>query len=192
MEEMHWPSYREGHGASMLSPGTPPSLNLHLFTNLEDLWTHSFDFSWRFQYRGTVVKSLASGDWVSLQPRSSSWKLGEGGAERITTLSSLGSSLGIMPSLVRCFSKFTFTRCGRNSLLWITRHPFYLYSSELISRTESLRETKTMFMVTVIVWSIRKIYLVIQMTKIYFSYIFGLPSQFLAHSSQKPLEFPEQ
>ena len=152
------PSYREGHGASMPSPGTPPSLNLHLFTNLEDLWTHSFDFSWRFQYRGTVVKWLASGDWVSLQPRSSSWKLGEGGAERITTLSSLGSSLGIMPSLVRCFSKFTFTRCGRNSLLWITRHPFYLYSSELISRTEDKRPNITKAFTALIAQEIPRVF----------------------------------
>ena len=41
----------------------------------------------------------------------------------------------------------------------------------------------------VILWFIRNTYLVIQMTKIYLTYTFGLLPQFLAHSSQNPWNF---
>ena len=41
--------------------------------------------------------------------------------------------------------------------------------------------------VPTILWFIRNLHLVIQMTKVYFSYLFGLCPQFLAHSSPNPL-----
>lgn len=51
-------------------------------------------------------------------------------------------------------------------------------------RNEILRE-----MMVVILWFIRNTLSVIQMTKIYFSCVFGLCPQFLVHSSPNPWTF---
>ena len=44
MEEMHGARYGKGLKASLPSPGTPPSPNLHVLTDVEALWTLSFEF----------------------------------------------------------------------------------------------------------------------------------------------------
>ena len=42
MEEVYEQGMGKGQGASMPSPGVPPSLNFHVFTNPEALQTPSF------------------------------------------------------------------------------------------------------------------------------------------------------
>ena len=53
MEDMLEARYREGQDSSMPFPSVLHSLNHHVFTNPEDLWTLSLGFLWRHHYIGT-------------------------------------------------------------------------------------------------------------------------------------------
>ena len=129
MEETHRASYGEGHGSSTCS-ATWKLLELTIL-----------GFHGGFITEAWSIKSLAS-DWVNLQPLSSSWKSGGGGTESYNPLIIWLVPLATSPHWLGAFQNSPHKHkpsCGRRSLLWITRHPFHFYSSELIPSTEDKR-----------------------------------------------------